>query len=223
MDLEWNRTKLAKTIDHTLLKATANEQQIKDLCTEAKKFGFSCVCVNPYWVKYCAKELEASDVQVCAVVGFPLGANCTETKAFETALAVKDGADEIDMVINISAVKAGKWDYVENDIIEVAKAAGKALVKVIIETCYLDTNEKIKLCNSIVKAGCQFVKTSTGFGTAGASIEDVRLFRKTIGDAVKIKASGGIRTYNEASQMLEAGADRLGSSSGVAILSEMPE
>lgn len=223
MSKEWTRATIAKTIDHTLLKAIATEQQVRELCVEAKANGFASVCVNPLWVSLCAKELQNSKVLVCTVIGFPLGANATETKAAEAALAVKQGAEEVDMVINLGAAKAGDWKEVEEDIRMVVKAAGKATVKVIIETCYLTDPEKVKACEAAARAGAHFVKTSTGFGTGGASADDVRLMKKTVGDRLKVKASGGIRSYHDAIQMLDAGADRLGASSGVAIVSELPE
>ncbi|HOZ72822.1 MAG TPA: deoxyribose-phosphate aldolase [Spirochaetales bacterium] len=223
MSKEWTKATIAKTIDHTLLKAIATEQQVRELCVEAKANGFASVCVNPRWVPLCAKELQNSKVLVCTVIGFPLGANATETKAAEAALAVKQGAEEVDMVINLGAAKAGDWKEVEEDIRMVVKAAGKATVKVIIETCYLTDPEKVKACEAAARAGAHFVKTSTGFGTGGASADDVRLMKKAVGDRLKVKASGGIRSYHDAIQMLDAGADRLGASSGVAIVSELPE
>lgn len=175
MPKEWTKATIAKTIDHTILKAIATEQQVRELCVEAKANGFASVCVNPCWVPLCARELASSKVLVCTVIGFPLGANASETKAFEAALAVKQGADEVDMVINIGAAKAGDWKVVEEDIRQVVKAAGKATVKVIIETCYLTDAEKVKACEAAAKAGAHFVKTSTGFGTGGASADDVKL------------------------------------------------
>ncbi|HON88296.1 MAG TPA: deoxyribose-phosphate aldolase [Spirochaetia bacterium] len=221
--MEWSKASLARTIDHTVLKAIATEQQIKELCAEAKTYNFASVCVNPCWVPLCAKELASTKVMVCTVIGFPLGANATEIKAAEAKLAVEQGAHEVDMVINIGAAKSGDWKTVEYDIREVIRAAGKATVKVIIETCYLTDDEKVKACEAAKRAGAHFVKTSTGFGTGGATVEDVRLMKKTVGDALKVKASGGIRTYHDAIKMLEAGADRIGASSSVSIISELPE
>lgn len=221
--MEWSKASLARTIDHTVLKAIATEQQIKELCAEAKTYNFASVCVNPCWVPLCAKELASTKVMVCTVIGFPLGANATEIKAAEAKLAVEQGAHEVDMVINIGAAKSGDWKTVEYDIREVVRAAGKATVKVIIETCYLTDDEKVKACEAAKRAGAHFVKTSTGFGTGGATVEDVRLMKKTVGDALKVKASGGIRTYHDAIKMLEAGADRIGASSSVSIISELPE
>jgi deoxyribose-phosphate aldolase len=229
MQTEWTKATLAKTIDHTLLKAIATADQVRELCAEARKFGFASVCVNPYWVSLCAKELSGSEVLVCTVIGFPLGANLSETKAAEARLAVSQGAREVDMVINLGAAKAGDWKAVEEDIRGVVAAAGEAsshgdaLVKVIIETCYLSDAEKAKACEAAARAGARFVKTSTGFGTGGASADDVKLMRRTVGDRLKVKASGGIRSYHDAILLLDAGADRIGASSSVAIISELPE
>jgi len=227
MQDEWTKATLAKTIDHTLLKAIATAEQVKELCAEARKYGFASVCVNPCWVPLCVKELAGTDILVCTVIGFPLGANATDTKASEAKLAVSQGALEVDMVINLGAAKSGDWKAVEADIKGVVEAArganGKAAVKVIIETCYLSDSEKVKACEAAARAGARFVKTSTGFGTGGASAEDVKLMRKTVGDRLKVKASGGIRSYHDAILMLDAGADRLGASSSVAIISELPE
>jgi deoxyribose-phosphate aldolase len=220
MPKTWTRATLAKTIDHTLLKAIGTEAQVRELCTEAKQFKFASVCVNPVWVSLCTKELASSEVLVCTVIGFPLGANSSETKAAEARLAVTQGAREVDMVINLGAAKAGDWKTVEEDIRAVVKAAGQATVKVIIETCYLTDDEKVKACEASLRAGAHFVKTSTGFGTGGATVEDIRLMRKTVGDKLQVKASGGVRTCQDALKMLEAGADRIGASSGVAIIGE---
>ena len=225
MPVEWTKATLAKTIDHTLLKAIGTADQVRELCVEAKKYGFASVCVNPTWVPLCARELAGSDVMVCTVIGFPLGANSSETKASEAKLAVTQGAKEVDMVINLGLAKAGDWKGVEEDIRSVVAAAApaKSTVKVIIETCYLTDAEKVKACEAAMRAGANFVKTSTGFGTGGATPEDVRLMKKTVGDKLKVKASGGIRSYHDAILMLDAGADRIGASSGVAIVSELPE
>jgi len=223
MPKEWTKASLAKTIDHTVLKAIATGQQVRELCAEARTNNFASVCVNPCWVPLCAKELSGTPVLVCTVIGFPLGANATAIKVEETRLAVRQGAVEIDMVINIGAAKGGDWKLVEDDIREVVKAAAPAIVKVIIETCYLNDTEKVKACEAAMKAGARFVKTSTGFGTGGATVEDVKLMRQTVGDKMLIKASGGIRSYHDAIKLLEAGADRLGASSGVTIVSELPE
>ena len=224
MPKEWTKASLAKTIDHTLLKAIGTADQVRELCAEARKFGFASVCVNPVWVPLCAKELAGSGVMVCTVIGFPLGANQSEIKAAEARLAVAQGAHEVDMVINIGAAKAGNWKTVEEDIgAVVAAAAGKAKVKVIIETCYLSDAEKAKACEAAQRAGADFVKTSTGFGTGGATPEDVKLMKKAVGGKLQVKASGGVRTYHDAILMLDAGADRIGASSGVAIIAELPE
>ena len=224
MPKEWTKTSLAKTIDHTLLKAIGTADQVRELCAEARKFGFASVCVNPVWVPLCAKELAGSGVMVCTVIGFPLGANQSEIKAAEARLAVAQGAHEVDMVINIGAAKAGDWKAVEEDIkAVVAASAGKAKVKVIIETCYLSDAEKAKACEAAQRAGADFVKTSTGFGTGGATPEDVKLMKKAVGGKLQVKASGGVRTYHDAILMLDAGADRIGASSGVAIIAELPE
>lgn len=223
MPKEWTKESLAKTVDHTLLKAAATPEQVRELCAEARANAFASVCVNPRWVPLAAKELAGSGVLVCTVIGFPLGANASEIKAEEARLAVKQGADEVDMVIDVGSLKAGDHRAVEDDIRAVVKAAGKATVKVIIETCFLSDDEKRVACEASKKAGAHFVKTSTGFGTGGATVEDVRLMRKAVGDALKVKASGGIRSYHDAIAMLEAGADRLGTSSGVSIVAELPD
>ncbi len=223
MQKEWTKVELAKTIDHTLLKAVGTADQVRELCAEAKKYGFASVCVNPVWVPLCAKELAGSGVMVCTVIGFPLGANQSEIKAAEAKLAVAQGAHEVDMVINIGAAKAGDWRTVEEDIRAVVAASGAATVKVIIETCYLSDAEKVKACEAAERAGAHFVKTSTGFGTGGATPEDVRLMKKAVGGKLKVKASGGVRSYHDALLMLDAGADRIGASSGVAIIAELPE
>jgi deoxyribose-phosphate aldolase len=223
MPKEWTKATIAKTIDHTILKATASAEQIRELCAEARAHRFASVCVNPRWVSLAVKELSGTEVLICTVIGFPLGANTSETKAEEARLAVKQGAHEVDMVIDLGSMKAGDHKAVEDDIRAVVKAAGKATVKVIIETCYLSNDEKRIACELAKKAGAHFVKTSTGFGTGGASIEDVKLMRKAVGDSMKVKASGGIRSYHDAIAMLEAGADRLGTSSGVSIVAEFPD
>jgi deoxyribose-phosphate aldolase len=227
MQKEWTKATLAKTIDHTLLKAIATEQQVRELCAEAKKYCFMSVCVNPSWVALCAKELAGTDIVVCTVIGFPLGANSPATKAAEARLAASQGARELDMVINLGAAKAGDWKAVEEDIRGVVAAGTEAAsgvsIKVIIETCYLTDSEKVKACEAAARAGARFVKTSTGFGTGGASADDVRLMRKAVGDKLQVKASGGIRSYHDAILMLDAGADRIGASSSIAIVSELPE
>jgi deoxyribose-phosphate aldolase len=223
MSKEWTKSSIAKTIDHTLLKPTATAEQIRELCMEARTNHFAAVCVNPRWVSLAVKELAGSQVMVATVIGFPLGANTTEIKVEEAKLAIKQGAHEVDMVIDLGSLKSGDYRAVEEDIHGVVKAAGKATVKVIIETCFLSNDEKRLACEAAMKAGAHFVKTSTGFGTGGATVEDVKLMRKSVGDKMKVKASGGIRSYHDAIALLEAGADRLGTSSGVAIVSELPE
>ncbi|MEI2330374.1 deoxyribose-phosphate aldolase [Priestia megaterium] len=206
-------------IDHTLLKADATEEQITVLAQEAKEYSFASVCVNPTWVKKAAELLkDAPEVKVCTVIGFPLGATTSAVKAFETTNAIENGADEVDMVINIGALKDKNYDLVQSDIQTVVDAAkGKALVKVIIETALLTDEEKAKVSELAVKAGADFVKTSTGFSTGGATVEDVALMRKTVGPDVGVKASGGVRGLEDAKAMIEAGATRIGASSGVSI------
>ncbi|MEO2225637.1 deoxyribose-phosphate aldolase [Priestia megaterium] len=206
-------------IDHTLLKADATEEQITVLAQEAKEYSFASVCVNPTWVKKAAELLKgAPEVKVCTVIGFPLGATTSAVKAFETTNAIENGADEVDMVINIGALKDKNYDLVQSDIQAVVDAAkGKALVKVIIETALLTDEEKAKVSELAVKAGADFVKTSTGFSTGGATVEDVVLMRKTVGPDVGVKASGGVRGLEDAKAMIEAGATRIGASSGVSI------
>lgn len=210
--------KLNKYIDHTLLKPDASQEQIETLIEEAKKYDFASVCVNPTWVSFAAQALKATDVKVCTVIGFPLGANTPELKAFETSDAIQNGANEIDMVINIGALKSRNFDLVERDIRAVVEAAKGTLVKVIIETCLLTDDEKVKACQLAQKAGADFVKTSTGFSTGGATVADVALMRKTVGPDMGVKASGGARSYEDALAFIKAGATRIGASSGVAIM-----
>lgn len=207
-----------KYIDHTLLKPESTQEQIDKLIAEAKEYNFASVCVNPTWVSHVAEALKDSDVKVCTVIGFPLGANTSRVKAFETKDAIENGADEIDMVINIGQLKAKQYDFVENDIRAVVEASGDKLVKVIIETCLLTDEEKEKACQLSVAAGADYVKTSTGFSTAGANVHDVALMRKIVGPNVGVKAAGGARTYADAEAFVEAGATRIGASSGVAIV-----
>lgn len=208
----------AKLIDHTLLKADATRDQITQLCDEAKKYEFASVCVNPTWVKYSAQLLAGSPVKVCTVIGFPLGASTSAVKAFETKDAITNGAGEIDMVINIGALKNGEFDLVRDDIKAVVEAANGTLVKVIIETCLLTEEEKVKACELSVEAGAHFVKTSTGFSTGGATAEDIATMRKTVGPNIGVKASGGVRSLEDMQKMIENGATRIGASSGVAIM-----
>lgn len=205
-------------IDHTLLKPEASEEQIKKLCQEAIDYEFFSVCVNPTWIETAREALKGSPVKIATVIGFPLGANSLETKVFESKDALDKGSHEIDMVINIGALKSKNYDQVRNEIQAVKKAIGDHILKVIIETCLLTEEEKKKASQLVVEAGGDFVKTSTGFSTAGAQVEDVRLIRSVVGDKAKIKASGGIRDYEKARAMVEAGADRLGVSAGLAIL-----
>lgn len=210
---------IAAMIDHTLLKPEATRQQIEILCQEAKEHGFFSVCVNPTWVSTARELLNGSNVKVCTVIGFPLGATTSETKAFETRNAIENGADEVDMVINIGALKDQNDELVEKDIRVVVEAAkGSALTKVIIETSLLTREEKIRACKLSVKAGADFVKTSTGFSTGGATIEDIKLMRETVGPNIGVKASGGVRNTEDTQKMIEAGATRIGASAGVAIL-----
>lgn len=208
---------LAEIIDHTLLKADATKDQIIQLCEEASHYQFASVCVNPTWVSIANNRLRETNVKICTVIGFPLGANTSEIKAFETKKAVEQGADEVDMVINIGALKAGELELVQKDIETVCAASGKALVKVIIETSLLTNEEKRQACFLAKKAGADFVKTSTGFSNGGATVEDIALMRSAVGEEMGIKASGGIKTKEDAYKMLQAGATRLGTSSGVAI------
>ncbi|MDY3308901.1 MAG: deoxyribose-phosphate aldolase [Eubacteriales bacterium] len=211
--------KIEKLIDHTLLKSDASAEQIKKICAEARQYGFMSVCVNPTRVELVHKELEGSGVKTCCVIGFPLGATLSSVKAFEAQEAIKLGAEEVDMVINIGAVKDGNWELVESDICAVVEAAsGKALVKVIIETCLLTDEEKIKACECAMRAKADFVKTSTGFSTAGATEHDVKLMRSVVGDSMGVKASGGVRTPEDAEKFIAAGASRLGTSNGVKLL-----
>lgn len=211
---------LAKTIDHTLLKPDATQDQIAQLCFEARKYGFASVCVNPTWVELCAKLLEGSSVKVCSVIGFPLGATAPEVKAFETQNAIDHGAAEIDMVINIGALKARDLELVARDIRGVVTTAhaGRAIVKVIIEAVLLTDEEKTIACLLSKEAGADFVKTSTGFSSGGATVHDVALMRKAVGPEMGVKAAGGVRTYEDAENMIKAGATRIGASAGVKIL-----
>lgn len=207
-----------KYIDHTLLKPESTKEQIEKLLLEAKQYDFASVCVNPTWVATAAEALKDSTVKVCTVVGFPLGANTPEVKAFETKNAIENGADEIDMVLNIGALKSGNLTLVEDDVRAVVEAANGTLVKVIIEACLLTEEEKVIACELSVKAGADFVKTSTGFSTGGATVPDVTLMRQTVGPDIGVKAAGGARSLEDAQAFIEAGATRLGTSFGVAII-----
>ncbi len=219
--MEFTKANLASTIDHTNLKPTATEADIKKICAEAREYGFASVCANPVHVPLMKKELEGSSPLVCCVIGFPLGANAQEIKAAETRQAVAEGADEVDMVINIGALKAGQIDTIRDDIAAVVEAAAGKTVKVIIETCYLTDEEKRAACTCAMEAGADFVKTSTGFGSGGATVADVKLMREVVGDKLQVKASGGVRTLEDAKAMIEAGADRIGASAGIAIVSAL--
>jgi len=210
---------LEKYIDHTLLKPDATRDDIIKLCDEAKKYGFYSVCVNPYYVPLAKEELKDSDVKITTVIGFPLGANMTEVKVYEAKKAIEAGADEIDMVINIAALKNKEYSIIENEIVSILnEIKGKAKLKVIIETCLLTEEEKIKMCEIALKTGVDFIKTSTGFSSGGATYEDVKLIKKVVGDKIGIKASGGIRTKEKAIKMIEEGATRLGTSSSLSII-----
>lgn len=212
---------IAKMIDHTVLKPDATKETVTRLCKEAREYGFASVCVNSCHVSLVSKLLAGSDSKTCCVVGFPLGAMLSAAKAFEAAEAIRLGAEEIDTVINVGAVKDGDYDFVYEDIKAVVDAADKkALVKVIIETCLLTDEEKVKVCELCVKAGADFVKTSTGFSTGGATAADVALMKKTVDGKALVKASGGVRTADDAKAVIEAGADRIGTSNGITIISE---
>ncbi|MDH7485418.1 MAG: deoxyribose-phosphate aldolase [Anaerolineae bacterium] len=215
-------SELASAIDHTLLKPDATEEQVRRLCAEAREYGFAAVCVNPTWVRLCAEALHGTPVRVCTVIGFPLGATTTEVKAYEAAQAIAHGAQEVDMVLNIGALKSRDEDLVRRDIasvVQVAHAQG-AIVKVILETALLSEEEKVKACELAKAAGADYVKTSTGFGPGGATVADVALMRRVVGPEMGIKAAGGIRSAETALAMIAAGATRLGTSAGIQILHE---
>lgn len=206
-------------IDHTLLKADATKEMVEKLCKEAREYGFAAVCINPSYIKLSKELLKDSEVKVATVIGFPLGANIKEVKAFEAKNAIENGADEVDMVINIGALKSKDYNLVREDIEAVVdESKDRAIVKVIIETCLLTDEEKVMACKLAKEAGADFVKTSTGFSTGGATVEDVKLMKDTIGDDLRIKASGGVKDYEGAKAMIEAGASRIGASSSVAIV-----
>lgn len=207
-----------KYIDHTLLKPEATADMIDKLCAEAKEHGFASVCVNPYWVKRSAELLAGTDVKVCTVIGFPLGANTPEVKAAETRDAIANGATEVDMVLNVGALKSGDLEAVKRDVAAVKEAAGSVLLKVILETGLLTDEEKETACKLCVEAGADYVKTSTGFGPGGATVEDIALMRKAVGPDIGVKASGGVRDGEAAAAMIAAGATRIGTSSGVSIV-----
>lgn len=221
MENEYRPKDLAKYIDHTLLKANASLEDIRALCDEAKEYSFASVCVNPSYIKYAADYLEGSGITPCCVIAFPLGACTPEAKANEALDAVNKGAGEIDMVINVGAIKSDDWALVRRDIEGVVAAAeGRAIVKVIIEACLLTDEEKVKACTVSKLAGADFVKTSTGFSTGGATIDDVKLMRETVGKDIGVKASGGVKTYQDAVNMIKAGASRIGTSSSVEIITK---
>ncbi|RKD34279.1 deoxyribose-phosphate aldolase [Thermohalobacter berrensis] len=210
---------IASIIDHTILKPDTKKEDVKKICEEAKKYGFASVCVNPYYVKYVKELLKDSNIKVTSVIGFPLGSTLKEVKAFEAKKAVENGADELDMVINIGALKDKDYDTVKEDIEAVVEASGEdTIVKVIIETCLLTDDEKIIASKLAKEAGADFVKTSTGFSTGGATVEDVELMRNTVGEEMGVKASGGVRDIEKAKKMIKAGATRIGASSSVAIV-----
>ena len=212
-------------IDSTNVKATATKKDIEKLCEEAKQYGFKCAVVNPIYVKLAAKLLKGTEVKICSTVGFPMGVSLTEIKALEAVKAVEDGAEELDMVINLSAMKNRDYEYVKNDIAAVVEAkqlSNDIIVKVIIETAYLTRDEKVIACKLAKEAGADFVKTSTGLFGKGATVEDVKLMRQTVGEDMGVKAAGGIRTYADAVAMIEAGANRIGTSTAVAIVKEAP-
>lgn len=209
---------IAKMIDHTELKSNSGQKKILNLCIEAKMFGFISVCINPHYVKFAYEQLKDSDVLVCSVIGFPLGMNTSRLKALEAEQAVTDGAKEIDMVINVGAMREKKYDFVKDDIKQVVEASSPSHVKVILETCYLTDDEIVKACQLAVEAGAHFVKTSTGFGAFGAFPYHVKLMRETVGPEIGVKAAGGISNFKDAIRLINAGANRLGTSAGVMIL-----
>lgn len=206
--------KPSKYIDHTLLKPEAQKAAIEKLCREAKEYDFASVCVNPCWIDVAKKELAGSDVNVCVVIGFPLGAMTTEAKVFEASDAVKKGADEVDMVLNVGKLKDGDDAYVTDEIRKIKEAVGAHVLKVIIEACLLTDEEKVRACRDAMAAGADFVKTSTGFSAGGATVHDVKLMKETVGDKLKVKAAGGVRTPEEFQAMIDAGAERIGTSHG---------
>ena len=212
-----------KYIDHTLLKPEATKDQIIKLCKEAKQYDFASVCVNPGYVKLCAEELKGTDVKVCTVVGFPLGATSTESKVFETKQALKDGATEIDMVINVGKLKDGEDEFILDEMKKIRRACKGNTLKVIIETCLLTDEEKVRVCKLAKKAKATFVKTSTGFSTGGATPSDVKLMRKAVGSKMGVKASGGVRTKEDFLAVIKAGATRVGASAGVAIMEALKD
>ncbi len=210
--------KSSKYIDHTQLKPDATKEKIIALCNEAAQYDFASVCVNPCWIELCREQLKDTDVKVCTVIGFPLGAMTTAAKVFETKDAIEKGAEEIDMVINVGKLKDGDDEYVTNEIAAIKEACGNHVLKVIIEACLLSDEEKVRACKDSEKAGADFVKTSTGFSTGGAILEDVKLMRASVSEKVKVKAAGGIRDKETFEKMIEAGAERIGTSSGAKLI-----
>ena len=210
--------KTSKYIDHTLLKPDSTEKEILNIIEEAKTYDFASVCINPSWVKLAHKQLKDSNVNVCVVIGFPLGATSIASKVYETKVAIEDGADEVDMVIAIGQLKSGNEDYVREEIKNVVEASGNKLVKVIIETCLLTDEEKVRACILAKEAGANYVKTSTGFSKGGATAHDVKLMRETVGDDMGVKASGGIHTKEEMLDMIKNGASRIGASCGIELI-----
>ncbi|MEW6070141.1 MAG: deoxyribose-phosphate aldolase [Candidatus Thermoplasmatota archaeon] len=217
------KKQLARMTDHTNLKPFATSEDIKKLCSEAKKYDFAAVCVNPCWVSLASELLLGTDVKVCAVVGFPLGASTLETKLFEAKDAARNGAQEIDMVMNIGALKEKNYELVKKEIAKIVEEVGKVPIKVIIECCYLTEEEKIKACELAKEAGARFVKTSTGFGVSGATPEDVALMRRVVGENVGVKAAGGIKSAEQALALIQAGANRIGASASVEIIEGLKE
>lgn len=213
---------MARLIDHTMLRAFATEVDIRELCDEALQYNFATVTVNPAWTSFCAKKLAGSPVGVNTCVAFPLGAATAQIKVEEARDAVRNGATEIDMVINVGALKSGYPSFVEREIAAIVKAVGGTPVKVILECSYLTRDEKIAVCEMSKRAGATYVKTATGFGHGGATVEDVHLMKSTVGDAMGVKAAGGIRTFGDAMAMLRAGASRIGTSAGIEILEDIP-
>lgn len=207
-----------KLIDHTLLKPNATKSQIVKLCEEAKEYDFASVCVNPCWISTAKEILNGTDVKTCVVIGFPLGAMTTAAKVFEAKNAIEEGADEVDMVINVGMLKDGNDEYVTEEIRQIKEAVGNNILKVIIETCLLTDEEKVRACIDAKNAGADFVKTSTGFSTAGATVADVKLMKETVGDACKVKAAGGVRTPEDLEAMVAAGAERIGTSAGCSLV-----
>jgi deoxyribose-phosphate aldolase len=215
------KNELSRMIDHTVLKADTKQEKVEEICKEALQYNFASVCINPCNVEFAAKLLKGSEVKVCTVIGFPLGANTTATKVFETKDAIEKGATEVDMVINIGKLKDKDYDYVKEDIKAVVnEAKEKALTKVIIETCLLTDEEKIMACKLSKEVGADFVKTSTGFSTGGATVSDIKLMRKTVGETIGVKASGGVRNYEDSIAMIDAGATRIGASASIDIINK---